>query len=148
MKVQLGAEGVDVNALMQEVQNEVQRRRAAGDYQDARIGRAERHNVSQISDGEHAHDVMLRCLDDCSQIDINDYPIEDRNTGIKGKLLVTLKTVIWKLLKFYTYRLWHQQNQYNSMAITAMESQRDFYEKRIQDLENRVNKLEGSQGES
>ena len=31
------------------------------------------------------------------------------------KPLVVLKRAIWKLLKFYTYRLWSQQNQVNGL---------------------------------
>jgi hypothetical protein len=53
-----------------------------------------------------------------------------------------MKTVIWKLLKFYTFRMWHQQNQINAMLVTALESSHKQSEKKIASLEKRIAELE------
>ena len=143
MKVTVGAPGVDVAALVAEIRADVARKRAEGVYSDARIGRTERHNLMYMADSEDLLRFYLGCLRDNVLVDINDYTIEDRRAGWKGSLLVRMKTVIWKLLKFYTFRLWHQQNQINALTVSAVEASFQQYEKKIAALEARVAALEG-----
>jgi hypothetical protein len=81
MDVSLGAEGVDVDALVREVREEVSEKRNAGVYTDARIGRAERHNLMYMADSEELLRFYLGCLKDGVHVDINDYTIEDRRAG-------------------------------------------------------------------
>lgn len=147
MEVSLGAEGVDVDALVREVREEVSQKRNAGVYTDARIGRAERHNLMYMADSEELLRFYLGCLKDGVHVDINDYTIEDRRAGWKGRGLVKMKTVIWKLLKFYTFRMWHQQNQINAMLVTALESSYKQSEKKIASLEKRIAELEAGKVE-
>ena len=142
LNVTVGAEGVDVEALVREIREEVGRKRREGVYADARIGRAERHNLVYMADSGELLRFYLNCLRDGVHVDINDYRIEDRRSGWKGSALVKMKTVIWKLLKFYTFRLWHQQNQINGLMVTAIESSHQQYEKRIAELEAKIAELE------
>ena len=53
-----------------------------------------------------------------------------------------LKTVLWKLLKFYTYRLWSQQNQVNGLLMTALEGMEEQTVARTAALEKRIAELE------
>lgn len=147
MSVRIGAEGVDVEALVQEVREEVSRKRREGVYTDARIGRAERHNLMYMADSEELLKFYLSCLKDGVHVDINDFTIEDRRAGWKGRGLVKMKTVIWKLLKFYTFRMWHQQNQINALLVTALESSYQQSEKKIAALEKRIAELESGSAE-
>lgn len=142
MEISLNAGDLDVEALVNEIREEVSRKREQGVYTDARIGRAERHNLMYMADSEELLKFYLGCLRDGVHVDINDYQVEDRRTGWKGKALVKMKTVIWKLLKFYTFRLWHQQNQINGLMVTAIESSFQQYEKKISELEARLAKFE------
>lgn len=142
MEISLNAGDLDVEALVNEIREEVSRKREQGVYTDARIGRAERHNLMYMADSEELLKFYLGCLRDGVHVDINDYQVEDRRTGWKGKALVKMKTVIWKLLKFYTFRLWHQQNQINGLMVTAIESSFQQYEKKISELEARLATLE------
>jgi len=146
MNVQVGAAGIDVEALVREIREDVARKRREGVYADARIGRAERHNLIYMADSEELLRFYLNCLRDGVHVDINDYTIEDRRSGWKGRALVKMKTVIWKLLKFYTFRMWHQQNQINGLMVTAIESSFQQYEKKISALEARIEALEGERG--
>ena len=57
-------------------------------------------------------------------------------------MLVGLKKILWKLLKFYTYRLWSQQNQVNGLLVTALEGLDEKYRNRLRDLEGRLAALE------
>jgi hypothetical protein len=80
-------------------------------------------------------------------VDINDFEIrEQRRFG--NRLLVAVKKIIWSLLKFYTYRLWSQQNQVNGLLLTAIEGLDDKYRNKIRDLETRVAELEGKRNKA
>ena len=52
------------------------------------------------------------------------------------------KQSVWKLLKFYTYRLWSQQNQVNGLLLSASEEIDRKYRDKIKALEDRVATLE------
>lgn len=138
----MNAPGVDTAALVRDIRETVAKKMAEGVYQDARIARAERHNLANLSDSGEMLRFYLSCLRDTVHIDISDYTIKDRRRGIAGKMLVKFKTGIWKLLKFYTYRLWSQQNQVNGLMVTAMDSSFQNYEKHIARLEKRIAELE------
>lgn len=147
LNVDLRVEGVDVEALVREVREEVAKKRREGVYSDARIGRAERHNLMYMADSEELLRFYLGCLREGVEVDINDFQIEDRRAGIKGRVLVKMKTVIWKLLKFYTFRMWYQQNQINGLMVTAIETSFQQYEKKIAALEKRIEDLEQGRDE-
>jgi hypothetical protein len=146
LSVNLGAKDVDAAALVAEIRAEVDRKRREGVYDGACIARAERHNLMYMADSEELLRFYLNCLRDTVVVDINDFAIEDRRPGLKGKLLVSLKTVIWKLLKFYTFRMWSQQNQMNALLVTALESTHQQSEKKIAALEARIAVLEAENG--
>ena len=50
-------------------------------------------------------------------------------------LLRRLKRGIWGLLRFYTYRLWSQQNQVDGLIVTAIEGLDEKYAEKIKTLE-------------
>lgn len=134
--------GFDSAAVVREIRETVERKTREGVYADARIAVAERHNLANLQDAGELLRFYLSCLRDSANVNINDYEIKDRRDGFKGRLLVKFKTVLWKLLKFYTFRLWAQQNQVNGLLVTAIESSVNNYEKRIADLERRLAQLE------
>jgi hypothetical protein len=144
---EIGAEGVDAAAIVAEVQARVRARRAAGDYQDPRIARAERANLSNLKGDQDFQLFYLECLRDAIFVDINDFDIVERRARFSG-LLVALKRALWKLLKFYTYRLWSQQNQVNGLLFSAIESADGAARERIAALEQRVAELENRSGRS
>ena len=139
---ELNAPGVDAAALVRDIRETVARKTAEGVYQDARIARAERHNLANLSDSGELLRFYLSCLRDTVHIDISDYTIKDRRGGVAGKMLVKFKTVMWKLLKFYTYRLWSQQNTINGLLVTGVETLDEKYREQIKRLEARVADLE------
>ena len=87
--------------------------------------------------------VYLACLRDAVFVDINDFDIRERRRLGAG-LLVALKRGVWKLLKFYTYRLWSQQNQVNGLLLAAKEEIDARYRERLQELEARLARLESA----
>ena len=141
--ISIGADGIDAGAGVAQIQAEVARKRAAGAYDEARVARAERNNLLTLKDDASFMEQYLLCLRQIVQVDINDFEIIERR-GRLAPLLVRLKRAIWKLLKFYTFRLWSQQNQTNALLLAAVEIMETRHRREIAGLRERIAKLEGS----
>ena len=138
---EIGAPGLDVGRLVDEIRATVARKAEQGVYADPRVARAERANLGNIKDDESFSRFYIECLRDAIFVDINDFEIRERRRAW-SPLLVLLKRTVWKLLKFYTYRLWSQQNQINGMILSATEEIESRHRERIRNLEERIAKLE------
>ncbi len=135
--LEIGADGVDAARIVEEVRAAVARKTEAGVYRDLRIAQAERHNLQNLRDDEKFLRFYLECLHEAACVDINDFDIRERRRCGAG-LLVAFKKAIWQLLKFYTYRLWSQQNQVNGLLVTALESLDEKYRARLAALERQL----------
>ena len=139
--IQIGADGIDVHALEERILDTVADKRAAGVYDDEVVARAERNNVLLLQDDAEFMDQYLACLGQIVPVDINDFEIPERR-GRLAPVLVRLKKGIWKLLKFYTYRLWSQQNQTNAVLLAAIEIMQRRHKAEISELNERLAALE------
>ena len=144
--IEFSAPGVDAEQIVREIQETVARKTADGLYADARIARAERFNLVNLKNDEDFLAFYLRSLREASFVDINDFEIRERRNSPLAPLLVKFKQTVWKLLKFYTYRLWSQQNQINGLVITALEGLEEQSAARIAALEKRIVELEKAAG--
>ncbi len=135
------APGVDVEAIVRDIEATVARKMEEGVYDDARVARAERSNLATLQNRDEFLDFYLKCLREVTLINISDFEIRERRRAW-APLLVCLKKCIWNLLKFYTYRLWSQQNQVNSLLVTAVENTDRKYADKIAALEKRIAALE------
>ena len=138
----IGAPGIEVEAIVTQIRATVSRKMSEGAYSDGRIARAEKNNLIHLTDDADFFQFYVDCLRDISHVDINDYVIRERRQGPIGWCLLALKKVLWKLLKFYTYRLWSQQNQINGLLLSAIEEIDRKYRDRIQTMEDRIKSLE------
>ena len=141
--ISIGADGIDAGAVVAQIQAEVARKRAAGAYDEARVARAERNNLLTLKDDASFMEQYLLCLRQIVAVDINDFEIIEKR-GRFAPALVRLKKAIWKLLKFYTFRLWSQQNQTNALLLAAVEIMETRHRREIAGLRERIAKLEGS----
>lgn len=135
------APGVDVQTVVKDIEETVARKMEEGVYDDARVARAERSNLSTLRNHDEFLEFYLKCLREAAFVDISDFEIRERRRGL-GPALVRLKKTIWSLLKFYTYRLWSQQNQVNGLLVTAVENLDQKYANKIRTLEQRIAELE------
>lgn len=135
------APGVDAEAIVRQVEETVARKMEEGAYNDARVARAERSNLATLRNHDEFLEFYLKCLRDAAFVDISDFEIRERRRGF-APLLIRLKKTIWNLLKFYTYRLWSQQNQVNGLLVTAVENLDQKYAAKIGALEKRIAELE------
>lgn len=138
---QIGAEGIDSARLVEEIRCAVAAKRQAGRYAEVRIARAERHNLRHLQNEEEFLEFYLDCLRDAVFVDIGDFEITERRARF-SRALIQLKRVIWKLLKFYTYRLWSQQNLVNGLLLSAIETADQRHRDRTRALELRLARLE------
>ncbi|MBR1609464.1 MAG: hypothetical protein IJ678_07610 [Kiritimatiellae bacterium] len=139
--IRIGADGVDVRAVEREILAKVAERRARGEYDDPDVARAERNNILTMKDDAEFVERYLACLRLIVPVDINDFPIVERRSGL-APLLRALKKTIWKLLKFYTYRLWSQQNRTNGLLLAAVETLERRHKAETDALRARIESLE------
>jgi hypothetical protein len=137
----IGAQGVNAEKIMAEIKAAVAAKTARGAYRDMRIARAEKANLVNLSDDESFLKYYLECLRNAVFVDINDFEIREKRRFGAG-LLVAFKKIVWNILKFYTYRLWSQQNQINGLLVTALESLDEKYRARIETLERKLGEAE------
>jgi len=141
----VNAPGVDVDRLTKEIRETVARKKAAGAYQEPEAVRAERWNLDALRDDDEFIEAYLDSLRDAAVVDINDFEIVERRAAF-APLLRALKRTLWKLLKFYTYRLWSQQNTINGLFLAALENRERRQRRRLAALEARITALEGRRG--
>ena len=141
----IGAPGLDVDRLVADLQATADRKMKDGVYADARVARAEKTNLVHLRGSDDFITFYLTCLRDAVFVDISDFEIRERRRFL-SPLLVSFKKTIWKLLKFYTYRLWSQQNQINGLVITALEGLEEQSAARLAVLEKRLAELEQKTG--
>jgi len=143
--ISLGAPGIDTERIVADIQATVERKMKDGLYADVRVAAAERTHLAVLQKEESFAEYYLQCLREAALVDINDFEIRERRS-FGAALLVRLKRTIWALLRFYTYRLWSQQNQVNSLLVTGLESQDARQAARLLVLEARVAELESRLG--
>lgn len=137
----IGADGVDVGRIAADIRETVATKMQSGAYAGAQLARAERFNLINLKKDENFFEFYMESLREAVYVDINDFEIRERRAAL-GPLLVRLKKSIWSLLKFYTYRLWSQQNQVNGLLLSAAEEVDRKYQAKIKSLEDRISKLE------
>lgn len=133
----IGAEGVNAEKIMAEIKAAVADKAAHGVYHNMRVAQAEKANLVNLSDDESFLKYYLECLRNAVFVDINDFEIRERRR-FGSAFLIALKKIIWNILKFYTYRLWSQQNQINGLLVTAVESLDEKYRARSETLERKL----------
>jgi len=139
--VSIGADGVDAQQIVSQILEEVDRKRKAGVYDEARVARAERNNLLTLKDDATFMEQYILCLRQIVPVDINDFEIIEKRSRV-APLVVKLKKTIWKLLKFYTFRLWSQQNQTNGLLLAAIEIMESRHKREVSELKARIEKLE------
>lgn len=138
---EIGVDDFDVSHIVESIRARVKDNMEKGLYADLNVARAERTNLANLKDEDEFLSFYMDCLRESCFVDINDFEIRERRLRF-GSLLVALKKTIWKLLKFYTYRLWSQQNQINGLFLSTIELTESRYRDKISRLEKRVAELE------
>ena len=118
---EIGADGVDVKGVMRDIEERVARKKRAGVYDRYDLSRIASLELKNVKSEADFLDYSLKVIQQTWDIDIGDFPIYSKG-GMLGKPFVLLKKTIWKLLKFYTYRLFSQQKEFNCQITNAITS--------------------------
>ena len=138
---QIGADGVDAGRISKEIQAEVDRKTQQGLYADAFGKRGAKIDLRKLAKDGSLIESYVEALREGIFVDINDFEIRESRRFLTG-FFVTLKRFIWNMLRFYTYRLWAQQNEVNGLLLSTIEALDSAHRDKIADLEARIEKLE------
>ena len=116
---EIKSEGIDVERIMAEIDERIARKKKEGLYDKYDLKGIHDLEVKQLSDDREFLDYYLNVIRQTHDIDIGDFPIYSKG-GVLGKPAVLLKKIIWNLLKFYTYRLFSQQKEFNAQITNAV----------------------------
>jgi len=141
MTLSIATGGIDPEAIMAEIRARVEERKESGGYRAYDLAAVRARELDNIRiDYERLSD----CLPDLwrtANVDLGDFPIPAKTPGL-GVPVAALKKVIWKLLKFYTFRLFSQQKEFNARAAVLLQAVILRYEGRLAELEERIGRLE------
>jgi len=127
--------GVDVKEIMADIQKRIDEKKEQGVYNQYNLDRVTKLEIENIKGDVEYLQWLLKVLNQSWDVNIGDPQIVNKG-GLLGKPAVLLKKTIWSLLKFYTYRLFSQQKEFNSqvvMAVGLLAKRIDQLEKKVQD---------------
>lgn len=124
---------IDVREIVRAVKERVEKKRAAGVYDKYNLVGITKLEVSQARSEEEFLRYHLRTLRKTWEIDIGDFEIPSKG-GLLGRPVVWLKKAIWFLLKFYTFRMFMQQRDFNLQVVNTLQALNTKIEKLSQEL--------------
>jgi hypothetical protein len=139
--VTIGADEIDTDKIIHEAEAEVNRKRSAGIYSKAGLTGEKSVNPLEFKNDDEFLSFYLESLRETAFVDISDFEIEEKRQRFRG-FFIKLKKGIWSLLKFYTYRMWSQQNQINGLLLSGIEGIHERQREEIRKLEKRIAELE------
>ncbi|MDP8236831.1 MAG: hypothetical protein P9M08_10650 [Candidatus Erginobacter occultus] len=139
---QIETPGVDVEKVMAEIRRRVEAKRARGVYNQFSLADAgHEHDTIALKQGNEYFDYYLKSLLLAAEIDINDFEIASKSRFF-GRPVVGLKKLIWKLLKFYTFRMFSQQRDFNARVAVILQGMDRRYSRKLAQLEDRIKSLD------
>jgi hypothetical protein len=129
----VSVENLDVEEIVRAVKERVEKKKAAGVYDRYNLVGVTKLEVSQAKSEEDFLRYHLKALRKSWEIDIGDFEIPSKG-GLLGRPAVWLKKAIWFLLKFYTFRLFTQQRDFNLQVVNTLQALNAKIEKLSQQL--------------
>ena len=118
--------GPEAETVYQEITQAVDEKEKKGVYALHSLGPEVNMEFLDLKNDGQFLEYYLKVIRRTWAVDINDFEIQKKK-GFKGKAEWALKKIIWKLLKFYTYRLFSQQIEFNSqIKNTVLAMHREF----------------------
>ncbi|MBM4020039.1 MAG: hypothetical protein FJ288_17265 [Planctomycetes bacterium] len=117
----IGADAAGKEQLMRDVDRNVRANEAAGAYDEAALAELRTLEIKALADDAEVLARVIAHLREAAAIDIGDFPIVNTG-GPLGRLETLVKKTLWKLLRFYTYRMFTQQREFNMQAVAVLEA--------------------------
>jgi hypothetical protein len=134
---EVSAPAIDAEVLVGKIREEVRRKRESGAYGDYDLsGLAELDYEKDLKEEDFLR-YYLQVVERLADVNYGDFEIVSKG-GPFGRVEVLLKKVIWKLLRFYTYRLFSQQREFDCQVAEALRSQYLWSRREIDGLREEV----------
>lgn len=130
----------DQDKIQDEINNCISQKEKSGAYVNLNLSSDNKLDFTDITNEDKFTEYYLKVIKRTWAIDINDFEITRKN-GLKGFLEFNLKKIIWKLLKFYTYRLWSQQIEFNSQIKNSLIAIHNDFNAKISRIKKEIDQL-------
>jgi hypothetical protein len=128
---------VDSRELMSEIRESIRGKEQSGLYERFALPAEALTDFLELRDDDRFMEYYLKVIRRTWAIDVNDFEIPAKE-GISGRIELAVKKLIWKMLKFYTYRLFSQQIEFNSQVKNTLIAMHREYSRRLDALEKRL----------
>lgn len=135
----------NIDGLMARLRERVRERRAAGAYEDPVAAQAERTRFAAMAREDDSMGPLLAQLHLVNWVNYQD-PGLTAPRSVRDRLEGVVKRVLWKLLSFYHFRLFGQQNRINKLLLLGMDDYHRWVEGRCRGLDDRIAGLETARG--
>jgi len=130
----------DIEELNNIIKKNIEQKEKEGIYTELNIKEITKIPFIDIEDEREFMRYYLNVINKSWAIDINDFEIPQKN-GLSGKIELKLKQIIWKLLKFYTYRLFSQQIEFNSQIRNTLIAVQKEVSQKLNAVERQLKQL-------
>ncbi len=135
------AAGIDTDKVAQQIKAQAAKRHTSAKLTMERLSNSKIQSPDGFANNTAFIEALLATLHDTAFVDISDFEIVERRQRWSLPL-IALKKCIWSMLRFYTYRLWSQQNEINGFLLAALQGIHEDSSERINALEERITELE------
>lgn len=137
----ISAKEVDVEMVMRQIKEQVERKQAAGVYDKYNLSALTVKDIAELQNEQDFLDYYLELIQHTCDIDIGDFTIPSKG-GILGKPVARFKRFLWIILRFYTYRLFSQQKEFNFQLVNTLMSINKKLDEKVNELTGRLADLE------
>lgn len=139
MKFKTIKSDIDILSIYDEINKNISVRQEMGVYEHYDLSKMTHLYLQDVSGLDESYDLHLKTIKRSWAIDINDFEIPLRKKGVLGFFEKTIKKIIWKLLKFYTFRLFSQLREYNLQVSNAIQSMDKSFDQRLNKINSQIN---------
>lgn len=134
--------GPEAETVYQEIKKAIEEKEKKGVYSLHSLTRDMNVDFLDLQNDAQFLEYYLKVIKRTWAVDINDFEIQKKK-GFKGKTEWALKKIIWKLLKFYTYRIFSQQIEFNSQIKNTVLAMHKEFSGRIEMIEKEILAIKG-----
>jgi hypothetical protein len=131
---------VDVKEIMETVRKRVDEKKAAGVYDRYNLTGITKLEIAEVKSDEDFLNYYLKVMQKSYELDIGEFDIPSKG-GLVGKPAVWLKKIIWSLLKFYTYRMFTQQREFNLQVVNTLKGLNHKIDKQHQEIMEKLDQI-------
>lgn len=129
--------GPEAETVYQDIEKAIGEKEKKGIYALHSLSRDMNVEFLDLQNDGQFLEYYLKVIKRTWSVDINDFEIQKKK-GFKGKAEWALKKIIWKLLKFYTYRIFSQQIEFNSQIKNTVLAMHKEFSGRLQSIEKEI----------